>query len=107
MSSALRLRCVVMLVGVVVCAGSRIGVAQMPPPARPNMHAPLDEVLDLNVRDGLVYYRALKGTRGKLDQYAASLNVPAETVARWSRDEQKAFWLNAYNVFVLQTVIDN
>jgi hypothetical protein len=84
-----------------------IGGAQMPPPARPGMHAALDEVLDLNVRDGLVYYRALKSTRGKLDQYAASLNVPAETYARWSRDEQKAFWINAYNVFVLQTVIDH
>jgi len=70
------------------------------------LHRPLDQILDLYVRDGLVYYRALKSERAKLDRYAASLNVAAGTYERWSRDEQAAFWLNAYNVFVLETVID-
>jgi hypothetical protein len=70
------------------------------------LHRPLDQILDLNVRDGLVYYRALKSERAKLDRYAASLNVTPATYDAWSRDEQAAFWLNAYNVFVLQTVID-
>ncbi len=32
-----------------------------------------DELLDLNVRDGLVYYRALKADRGRLDAYVSSL----------------------------------
>jgi len=70
------------------------------------MHKPLDEILDLYVRDGLVYYRALKSERGKLDRYLASLNVDGSTYNRWSRDQQVAFWLNAYNAFVLETVID-
>src|SRR5215217_1096645 len=70
------------------------------------LHRPLDQILDLNVRDGLVYYRALKSERAKLDRYAASLNVTPATYDGWSRDDQAAFWLNAYNVFVLQTVID-
>ncbi len=64
-----------------------------------------DELLDLYVRDGLVYYRALKSERGKLDGFVASLaDVP---IASAPRDEQVAFWLNAYNAFVLRTVIDN
>lgn len=71
------------------------------------IHRPLDQILDLYVRDGLVYYRALKSERGRLDRYIASLNVPAATYAGWSRDAQVAFWLNAYNVFVLRTVIDH
>ncbi|MEO5897859.1 MAG: DUF547 domain-containing protein [Vicinamibacterales bacterium] len=70
------------------------------------LHRPLDQILDLYVRDGLVYYRALKSERGRLDRYAASLNVAPATYDGWSREEKAAFWLNAYNVFVLQTVID-
>ena len=68
------------------------------------LHRPFDQILDLNVRDGLVYYRALKSERGRLDRYAASLNVPAATYEGWRREEKMAFWVNAYNAFVLQTV---
>jgi hypothetical protein len=71
------------------------------------LHRPLDQILDLNVRDGLVYYRALRSERGRLDRYIASLNVPAATYDGWSTERRMAFWLNAYNAFVLQTVIEN
>src|SRR4051812_22677464 len=70
------------------------------------LHRPFDQILDLDVRDGLVYYRALRASRAGLDRYAASLNVTAATYQTWSREQQMAFWLNAYNAFVLQTVID-
>jgi hypothetical protein len=84
------------------------GAAQVRAPAPPGsdpFHRPLDLILDLNVRDGLVYYRALQSTRGALDRYAASLNVPAVTYESWSREAKMAFWVNAYNTFVLQTII--
>ena len=71
------------------------------------LHQPFDQILDLQVRDGLVYYRALKGERARLDRYIASLDVPEATYGGWPRDEQVAFWINAYNAFVLQTVIDH
>jgi hypothetical protein len=71
------------------------------------MHRPLDQILDLYVRDGLVYYRALQSERMRLDRYASSLNVPAATYDGWSREQQMAFWVNAYNAFTLQTVINN
>ena len=71
------------------------------------LHRPLDQILDINVRDGQVYYRALKSERGRLDRYVASLNVPAATYNEWPREGQMAFWLNAYNAFVLQTVISH
>jgi hypothetical protein len=65
----------------------------------------LDEILDVYVRDGLVYYRALKLERGRLDRYTASL---AETaVDSKTREERLAFWLNAYDALVLKTVIDH
>lgn len=72
------------------------------------IHKAFDELLDLNVRDGLVYYRALRLERGKLDQYIVSLDAPAIASAypKWSREQQIALWLNAYNAFVLETVIN-
>ena len=67
-----------------------------------------DETLDLYVRDGLVYYRALKSDRGKLDGYVGALGtMSAMAIDGASREEQIAFWLNAYNAIVLQTVIDH
>jgi hypothetical protein len=65
----------------------------------------LDQILDINVRDGLVYYRALKSDRARLDGYVASLaNVRLDTA---SPQEQVAFWINGYNAVVLKTVIDH
>ena len=64
-----------------------------------------DQLLDLYVRNGDVYYRALKAERAKLDGF---VNLQATTaVDKLSRDEQLAFWLNAYNALVLKTVIDH
>jgi Protein of unknown function, DUF547 len=64
-----------------------------------------DQILDSNVRDGFVYYRALKTERGKLDGY---LNmVGSASIDKLSREERLAFWLNAYNALVLRTVIDH
>jgi hypothetical protein len=73
--------------------------------SRDSARAAYDQVLEINVRDGLVYYRALKASRGPLDRYVASL--AAAPVASMSRNDQIAFWLNAYNALVLKTVIDN
>lgn len=67
-------------------------------------HSAYDQLLDLNVRDGFVYYAALRSERGRLDRYVASLNVAPATYERWSREARIAFWLNAYNAVVLQTV---
>lgn len=81
--------------------------AQDAPASTDALHRPLDDILDMYVRDGLVYYRALRSERGRLDRYIASLDVPQATYDAWSRERRMAFWLNAYNVFVLRTVIDN
>src|SRR5580692_10320637 len=64
-----------------------------------------DQILDVYVRDGFVYYRALKLERAKLDSYVESIqNTEIDSAPR---DEQLAFWLNAYNALVLRTVVDN
>jgi hypothetical protein len=64
-----------------------------------------DQLLDLYVRGGDVYYRAIKSERAKLDGYVSQLATAS--VEKAPRDEQIAFWLNAYDALVLRTVIDH
>ena len=64
-----------------------------------------DQLLDLYVRNGDVYYRAIKSERAKLDGYVSQL--AAVPVDKLTRDEQLAFWLNAYNALVLRTIADH
>jgi len=65
----------------------------------------LDSLLDLYVRNGDVYYRAIKSERARLDSYVGQLATAS--IDKLSRDEQLAFWLNAYNAIVLRTVADH
>jgi hypothetical protein len=81
-----------------------LGAQDPAPPAVDPLHRTFDTVLDTYVRDGLVYYRALKSERGRFDSYVASLGDAAVPAA--DRNKQLAFWINAYNAFVLRTVID-
>jgi hypothetical protein len=80
-----------------------------PSPDLEALHVPFDALLDLHVRDGLVYYKALEADRGRLSRYVASLNSPSVVSAysMWTAERKKAFWLNAYNALVLQTVVDH
>ena len=81
--------------------------AQYPPPSTVDpLHRPYDQLLDIHVRDGLIYYRALRGSRGGFDRYVASLDVPTAEYDGWTRPRQIAFWINAYNAFVIESVLD-
>jgi hypothetical protein len=98
---ALAVACVVMRA---TAAGEQTG----PPGTNVDaLQAPLDSLLDVYVRDGFVYYRALKSDRAKLDRYVASLDIAQATYDKWPKEQQLAFWINAYNAIVLQTVVDH
>lgn len=77
-----------------------------PPPELEAIHVPYDAVLDANVRDGLVYYRALQQGRSSLNRYLGMLaGTSADEIAKWNKPRQMAFWINAYNALVLNTVV--
>jgi hypothetical protein len=112
MKSALTSLITVLAIGLAGLAApkplAKAGVQQPAPVVVDPIHRPFDEILDVYVRDGLVYYRALQGERGRLDRYLQSLaETSADTVKSWTPDRQLAFWINAYNAFVLRTVIDH
>ena len=91
-----------------VVATASASFAQPVPSSVHPLHQPFDRLLDTYVRDGFVYYNALRIERGALDRYVASLNSPRATaLANGTPAEQKAFWINAYNALVLQTVVDH
>lgn len=69
--------------------------------------AALDRLLDLYVRDGLVYYAALKSDRATLDRFVREIASEPAGFSSWSPEAAMAFWLNAYNALVLETVIDH
>lgn len=96
------------VVAAAVALASMVPVAaQYPPPSTVDpLHRPYDQLLDVNVRDGLIYYRALKASRGAFDRYVASLDVPSAEYDGWPKPKQIAFWLNAYNAFVIESVLD-
>ena len=66
-----------------------------------------DRLLDLYVRDGLVYYAALRSDRAGLDRFVGSLAPDPVGFDMRPVNDRKAFWLNAYNALVLKTVIDH
>lgn len=63
------------------------------------------ELLEKYVHDGVVNYRDLKTEELKLDQYLDLLNRtnPNEL----ARDEQFAFYMNAYNAYTLKLIVEH
>lgn len=71
-------------------------------------HATFDSLLALYVQDSRVDYAALQIGRETLDGYLDQLaGVRADEFAGWSEADQLAFLINAYNAYVLETVIDH
>ncbi len=104
--SPLRVGVFVMAIGMACPAGA--AAPQTGPGTNVDaLQAPFDRLLDVYVRDGFVYYRALKSDRAKLDRYVASLDVAQAAYDKWPKEQQLAFWINAYNALVLQTVVDH
>jgi Protein of unknown function, DUF547 len=57
---------------------------------------------------GMVDYKGLAQKRATLDGYLASLQaVTSKMLNSWTPAEQQAFWINAYNGFTLQLILDN
>ena len=66
-----------------------------------------DQILDQYVRDGFVYYAALRAERRAFDGYVESLAERPDGFDAWSEAQRLAYWLNGYNALVLRTVIDH
>ncbi|WP_040585705.1 DUF547 domain-containing protein [Spirosoma luteum] len=73
--------------------------------AAPVDHSIFDKLLKKYVNDkGLVNYKGFKSDVKTLDQYLDMLskNPPASS---WSKNEEMAYWINAYNAFTIKDVV--
>lgn len=57
--------------------------------------------------DGLVNYKGFQNDRKKLDAYLQKLSEHHPNDKNWSKEEQLAYWINAYNAFTVQLILDN
>ena len=66
------------------------------------------ELLRAHVVDTRVDYARLKSNRTALDAVASEFGRVTEAqLESWSTNEQIAFWINAYNVFTLQAIVNH
>lgn len=69
-------------------------------------HSSYDRLLKKYVTDkGLVNYKGFKADEKEFNQYLALLskNPPA---ASWSKNEQMAYWINAYNAYTIRLILN-
>ena len=65
-------------------------------------------VLRTHVIGTRVDYASLKRNRGALDAVVNMLGrVTQDELAHWTRQHQIAYWINAYNAFTLQAIVDH
>lgn len=68
-------------------------------------HGIWDRLLKKYVNEkGLVNYKGLKKEEGELKKYLDLLSKNPPT-AKWSKNEQMAYWINAYNAYTVQLVL--
>ncbi len=70
-------------------------------------HSDWGALLKIHVSSsGNVNYEGFKSDKNKLEAYLTKLqNNPVQS--GWSRNEQMAYWVNAYNAFTVKLILDN
>lgn len=74
--------------------------------SRPVGHALWDSLLQKHVNEaGFVDYQGFQRDCLALNRYLRQLSLAHPNDRFWSREEQMAYWINAYNAFTVQIVI--
>ena len=74
---------------------------------KPPSHQQLDKLLRKYVNlSGMVNYKGFQKDKSELDTYLKTLsdNPPQKS---WSENEQKAYWINAYNAFTVSLILQH
>lgn len=71
-------------------------------------YAAFGRVLADHVRGDLVDYQTLAASRAALDAVVVAFDAPAtREITTWTKAQQLAFWINAYNALTLQAIVDH
>jgi len=79
-----------------------VGLAQTKAPS----HEIFDKLLKRNVAaDGKVNYKAFVKDSVELSKYLKLISAAPPDEKTWSRNEQMAYWINAYNAYTIKLII--
>ena len=71
-------------------------------------HSAWNSLLKVNVSNaGNVNYKGFQKSEAKLDAYLNSISNGSYDDKIWSKNEQLAFWINAYNAFTVKLILNN
>lgn len=74
----------------------------------PPDHQLWHNLVKVHVRsDGMVDYKGFIRDSARLNQYLKLLSDNAPDRKTWSKAEQLAYWINAYNAFTVKLIVDN
>lgn len=74
--------------------------------ARPVTHEQWDVLLKKYVnQDGFVHYAGFQKDSAALNQYLKTLEKAHPNDKNWTRSEQMAYWINAYNAYTIQLIL--
>ncbi len=74
----------------------------------PIQHDIWHELLQKHVSsDGKVNYKGFVADKAQLNKYLSLMNTHHPNDKNWSKDEQLAYWINAYNAYTVQLIVDN
>jgi hypothetical protein len=76
--------------------------------SRPITHEQWDALVKKHVgTDGFVHYKAFLQDTAALDRYLRHLESAHPNDKNWSRNEQMAYWINAYNAYTVRLILRN
>ncbi len=76
-------------------------------PEHPINHTLFTDLLQEYVNDeGLVNYRGFAEAQDELEKYLTVLSKNPPTL-EWSREERLAYWINAYNAFTIELILNH
>lgn len=75
--------------------------------AQPVKHAIWDSLVRKHVDDnGLIDYKGMAADSAQLQEYLQLLSQNAPNKKSWSDNEKMAYWINAYNAFTVDLILD-
>lgn len=86
------------------CGNSDLGQRGSSPPSHQLLHELLIKYVD---GKGEVDYPGLIKDKSKLERYLHQVSQNPPDRSTWTKEEQLAYWINAYNAFTLKLIIDH
>ncbi len=99
---------IVLLSFLIISLSACLGVKNRDSSSKPISHAAFDSLLRKHVNtEGWVDYKGFIRDSVLLNSYLNLLSKGYPNDKNWNKNEQKAYWINAYNAFTIKLICDH